>query len=239
MSNPHPTYQGKRPGLRRSFGRFAVGERGAQSGGPAAFRPIGPQIDCQKGMERDKELTEMSLEELWRLFPVILVAHREQWKRSYDAIETYLKKGLAECPIVRISHIGSTAVAAIRAKDIVDVLVEAAPDAELAASAAAIERIGFVRMSATADRISFNRGYTKQGFAEKVFHVHLRRAGDNDELYFRDYLNACPRVARAYEALKLRLQVRFMYDRDAYTAGKTAFVRRWTAVAKKVYAGRY
>ena len=27
------------------------------------------------------------------------------------------------------------------------------------------------------------------GFADKVYHIHLRYAGDNNELYFRDYLN--------------------------------------------------
>lgn len=39
-------------------------------------------------------------------------------------------------------------------------------------------------MSAEADRISLNRGYTKNGFADKVFHVHIRYVGDHDELYF-------------------------------------------------------
>ena len=35
-------------------------------------------------------------------------------------------------------------------------------------------------------RIDFNKGYTLQGFAERVFHLHLCYEGDNDELYFRD-----------------------------------------------------
>ena len=43
-------------------------------------------------------------------------------------------------------------------------------------------------MSETSDRLSFNKGYTEEGFAERVFHLHLRYIGDNDELYFRDYL---------------------------------------------------
>ena len=38
-------------------------------------------------------------------------------------------------------------------------------------------------------RVSFNKGYTKYGFAERVFHIHIRLSGDNDELYFRDYMN--------------------------------------------------
>ena len=94
-------------------------------------------------------------------------------------------------------------------------------------------------MSAGADRISFNRGYTKDGFAEKVFHIHLRYLGDNDELYFRDLLNERPEIAKEYEALKLRSWKRFEHDRDAYTEAKTQFIRKWTSEAKRAYPGRY
>lgn len=94
-------------------------------------------------------------------------------------------------------------------------------------------------MSSEAGRISFNRGYTKDGFADKVFHIHLRYAGDHDELYFRDYLNEYPQVAKEYEALKLQLWKQFEQNRDAYTGAKTEFVQKWTSEAKKVYAGRY
>lgn len=94
-------------------------------------------------------------------------------------------------------------------------------------------------MSAGECRISFNSGYTPDGFAEKVFHLHLRYAGDNDELYFRDYLREHPKIAKEYEALKLSLWKQFEHDRDAYTDAKTEFIRKWTDLAKTDYAGRY
>ena len=53
-------------------------------------------------------------------------------------------------------------------------------------------------MSESRDRISFNKGYTEDGFAEKVFHLHLRYRGDNGELYFRDFLIEHPDVAKEY-----------------------------------------
>ena len=37
-----------------------------------------------------KKLTEMSLEELWQLFPIILTEHQECWKEWY--LEGYLLK---------------------------------------------------------------------------------------------------------------------------------------------------
>ena len=94
-------------------------------------------------------------------------------------------------------------------------------------------------MSAGSSRCSFNRGYTKKGFAENVYHVHLRYAGDNDELYFRDYLNEHPQVAKDYETMKMKLWKQYGHNRDAYTDAKTAFIKKWTSEAKREYPGRY
>lgn len=125
------------------------------------------------------------------------------------------------------------------AKDIVDVLIEIPKDTDIEDAAKLIEMNEFIRMASEDDRISFNYGYTKNGFAEKVFHVHLRYIDDNDELYFRDYLNEHPQIAKEYESMKLQLWKRFEYNRDAYTDAKTEFIRKWTLAAKKEYLGRY
>ncbi len=186
-----------------------------------------------------KELSEMSLEELWELFPIFLVAHKDKWNVLYDEMESFLKSALSECPIERISHIGSTAISGIWAKDIIDVLIEVSKYSDIQNTARAMEKNGFIRMSTETNRISLNRGYTKDGFADKVYHVHLRYIGDNDELYFRDYLNEHPQIAREYERLKLQLWKQFEHNRDAYTDAKTAFIKKWTLEAKKVYKGKY
>lgn len=193
----------------------------------------------ERGRDIGKELSEMTLEELWELFPIFLVEHNDEWDSRYDEMEARLRHVLSECPVKRISHVGSTAIPRIWAKDIVDILVEVSGEADLEAVAHAIEGGGFLRMSEGRDKMSFNCGYTEDGFAEKVFHVHLRRSGDNDELYFRDYLREHPQIAREYEALKLDLWRRFEYDRDGYTETKTEFVRKWTDEAKEDYEGRY
>lgn len=192
-----------------------------------------------------KKLSEMTLEELWRLFPIKLVPHNGQWKKQYGEMAAVLREKLtfcddyASCNVMRISHIGSTAVDNIWAKPIVDILVEIAHDADMTAIAGIIEKIGFIKMSESPGRISFNYGYTEKGFAEKVYHLHLRYAGDNDELYFRDYLKDHPNIAGAYQQLKLELWHRYEYDRDGYTEAKTEFIRKHTAEAKAVYQNRY
>ena len=185
------------------------------------------------------DLSQLTLEELWQLFPIFLVEHNPAWERQFEAMADELAELLVGFEIVRISHIGSTAVDGIMAKDIVDILVELPRRASMEAAAGVLERAGFTVMSAEGERISLNRGYTPDGFADEVFHVHLRYAGDNDELYFRDYLREHPEVAREYEALKLGLWKRYEHNRDAYTEAKGDFIRSVTATAKQAYPGRY
>ncbi|HKL76733.1 MAG TPA: GrpB family protein, partial [Halanaerobiales bacterium] len=85
----------------------------------------------------------------------------------------------------------------------------------------------------------FNKGYTPQGFAEKVFHLHVRYLGDWDELYFRDYLIKYEKVADEYGKLKKKLEKKYKHDRDAYTEAKSDFIKKWTKKAKKEFGDRY
>ena len=186
-----------------------------------------------------KALSEMTLEELWELFPIVLVEDNEKWADDYKEMENMLQDLFADCPIHRISHIGSTAIKGIWAKNIVDVMVEIPEYNRLEDMARILERNGFRIMSAETNRVSLNLGYIQNGFADKVYHIHLRYAGDNDELYFRDYLNAHPDVAKEYESLKLRLWKQYEHNRDAYTNAKTNFISKWTADARKEYGDRY
>lgn len=186
-----------------------------------------------------KELSEMTLEELWELFPIFLIQPNDQWDKHFKEIETELTNLLTGYPVKRISHIGSTAIHGIWAKNIVDVLVEISKEADMEGAARILEQNGFIRMSEEKGRISLNKGYTKEGFADKVYHIHLRYTGDNDELYFRDYLNEHPQIAKEYETLKLELWKRYEHDRDAYTVAKTDFIRKWTKEARTIYGKRY
>lgn len=79
----------------------------------------------------NKELSEMSLEELWQLFPIYLTEHNENWAAWYDDEEMILMEHLRADWIKRISHIGGTAVNGIWAKPIIDILVEVTPESDL------------------------------------------------------------------------------------------------------------
>lgn len=181
----------------------------------------------------------MTLKELWALFPIFLKEHDPRWAAMFAGEAAVLKAALDADKIVRIAHVGSTAVADIWAKPIVDILVEVSDGCAPRAFIPCIEACGYIVMHAGNKRVDFNKGYTPDGFAREVFHLHLRRKGDNAECYFRDYLNEFPDTAKAYEALKLKLWKKYAHDRDAYTEAKTVFVQKYTQIAMQRYQDRY
>lgn len=92
----------------------------------------------------------------------------------YHDEKTVLKEILLSDRIKRISHIGSTAIKAIWAKPIIDILVEVSAGYNLQEFKEVLSEAGYIGMSEPEKRISFNKGYTENGFAERVYHLHLR-----------------------------------------------------------------
>jgi GrpB-like predicted nucleotidyltransferase (UPF0157 family) len=180
----------------------------------------------------------MTLDELWQLFPIMLREYDERYPRRHSQEAAKLRH-LFPGSVFRLSHIGSTSVPGLLSKPIVDLLLEVQLSAE-----AVIETLkgdGWLVMANRQEpfRIDLNKGYTPRGYAEKVFHLHVVRPGDHDELYFRDYLRDHPEACQEYAELKRDLLSRFEHDRDAYTSAKTEFVRRITSSARAEFPGRH
>ncbi len=175
--------------------------------------------------EAAKKLKDLTLEELWQLFPIVLEPHCSCWKEWADDEIKQLQIILMEfCPI--INHIGSTAISTIQAKPIIDILVEVSTRLDWNKLRDVMESSGYICMSVSKTRMSFNKGYTPSGYADKVFHIHIHPIGDNDEIFFRDFLVNHPDTAKEYEALKLSLLPKFKHNRDGYTEAKTEFIER-------------
>lgn len=179
-----------------------------------------------------RKLSELSLEELWQIFPISLVESNPEWNKWYAEMEMELLKIIPSTYVYSINHIGSTAIKNIQAKNIIDILIELENKTNMGEVSSILNKHGFEVMSTTSDRISLNKGYTPDGFSEKVYHVHLRCIGDNDEIYFKDYLNLHPTVAREYEDLKVSLSKKYEFNRDKYTEEKTNFINKYTKLAK-------
>lgn len=180
-----------------------------------------------------KELKDMTLAELWELFPIVLTTSNPDWSEWANDEILNLSSLLRDYSPI-INHIGSTAIPNIQAKPIIDILVEIASDNNWQRVRETMEKSGYICMSVSDTHMSFNKGYTTEGYADKVFHIHFHRTGDNDEILFRDYLIAHSETAKEYERLKLSLLPKYSHDRDGYTDAKSEFVRNVIVLAKNV-----
>ena len=171
-------------------------------------------------------------------YGVRLLPHDPAWAEEFENVKAQLLTMHAE-NAVRIEHIGSTAIVGICAKPILDVLlvVRSLDKLDSAAMVAAgYDDCGLQKPDLT--RYLF----VLRGVGQiSLRHIHCCVEGDpeiRDLLAFRDYLNAHPEDAKAYEALKKTLAERYADDRPSYTAGKHAFIADICSRAKASTAQR-
>lgn len=189
-----------------------------------------------------KKLSEMSNEELWGLFPIILEEYNSEWVNWYKDEEKLIYEIVGKDKIMRINHIGSTSVNGLLAKPTVDILFEIADGFDVDELISILEQNGYIRMTGQSRsplNLTLVKGYTENGFASKVFHLHMRYYGDWNELYFRDYLRVNNAVANQYRNLKINLKEQYEHDRDAYTNAKSEFILKYTDIAKREFNSRY
>ena len=189
-----------------------------------------------------KKLSEMSNEGLWELFPIILKEYNSEWVNWYEDEEKLIYEIVGKDNIMRINHIGSTSVNGLLAKPTIDILLEIADGFDVDELITILEQNGYIRM--TEQRLNplnltLVKGYTENGFASRVFHLHMRCYGDWNELYFRDYLRVNKDVANQYRNLKINLKEQYEHDRDAYTNAKSEFILKYTDIARCEFNSRY
>jgi len=177
-----------------------------------------------------KPLSEMTNEELWQLFPIVLTEPRNaQWAQSFQREKQAIQSAVGLSHIIAVHHIGSTAIQGILAKPTIDILLEITGDTDIHRLMKTMEEIGYGyndRPDSPPPHLTFIKGYTPEGFKGQVFHVHIRYEGDWPELHFRDYMNAHPNLVEEYAQLKLELKKRFEQDRDEYTRQKGDFIQK-------------
>lgn len=190
----------------------------------------------------EKDLSKMPLDELWKLFPIILREHNPCYEAWYESEKNDILSCIQSKDIYRINHIGSTAVKDLVAKPTVDILLELNMGCDISQLIIKLKKNGWRLMSSEAKpkmKLSFNKGYTPNGFADKVYHLHVRHLDNWSELYFRDYLIDHSEIADEYGRLKIALGKKYEHNRDGYTNAKAEFINKYTEKAKAEYPGRY
>ena len=162
-------------------------------------------------------------EDFKRKFPIKLVKHNKEWVTWYEDEKTNLLAKLEQYK-VSLYHIGSTAISNIYSKNIIDIILEIYKSDDFDSIIDTLNLEWELRWKEE-DRAFLVKGYGDNGFQDKVYHLHVRKKGDIEEVKFRDILIENRKIAKQYERLKLDLELTYKYDREGYTAGKTKFIK--------------
>lgn len=170
---------------------------------------------------------------------VRVVPYDDGWPVRYETEAERLRDALGEAA-ARVHHIGSTAIPGIRAKPIIDMLIEVSDLAALDAQSSRIESLGY---EAKGEFGIPGRRYFRRDNEDGVrtHQIHAFDVGGlqaDRHLAFRDYLISHPQVARAYGELKQQLAQRFPNDINAYMDGKDSFVKHYEREALAWRANR-
>lgn len=157
---------------------------------------------------------------------IVVVAPDPSWPAQFAVVGDELAAVLGPLAI-RIDHIGSTSVAGLAAKDIIDVQVTTA---DLAPVVQVLGDAGFVHKPGLHDLLTGcddAEQMVKEVFVERPgerranIHVRLEwRRNQRYALLFRDHLRADPVVRDAYGALKQHLAELYPDDAEGYYAVK-------------------
>lgn len=125
-----------------------------------------------------------------------------------------------------IEHVGSTAVAGLCAKPVIDVMVGVVSLTVSLPVKDVLRDAGYQYSEYKTDVMHW---FCKPSFAFRTHHIHVIPFESplwNARLKFRDALRADPALRAEYAALKLELAKRFEFDREGYTDAKTPFIER-------------
>lgn len=166
---------------------------------------------------------------------VVLEEHNPEW---LILAEQEKKKLLSQLPIeiIEIYHIGSTSIPGIKAKPILDFVVEVGQMKDLLDSQDILIRLGYTPKGESG--IPGRQFFTKDTNGSRSHHLHAFETGHPDiirHIAFRDYLRSNPEAAREYEELKEELAQKFPKKSGDYTEAKSDFILTMDQVARSWY----
>ncbi|MCG3131469.1 MAG: hypothetical protein FLDDKLPJ_02262 [Phycisphaerae bacterium] len=155
--------------------------------------------------------------------PIVLAPHDPRWPGEAEA-EGLRIAGACGSAVIRVEHIGSTAVPGLIAKPVLDLMPLVRRFEDGYACVAPMRALGYWYAGdfGIAGRHLFIQG------SPRTHHAHLLVEGSLEarrHLAVRDLLRASKRLADRYAALKRELAPRFGDDRVGYADAKSAFMR--------------
>jgi GrpB-like predicted nucleotidyltransferase (UPF0157 family) len=165
---------------------------------------------------------------------VTVVEYRPEWRKMFEDQKRILQTALGDVP-AQIEHIGSTAVAGLAAKPIID-LMAGLEDFLIADNVVPkIEALGYEYIQKYEAVMPFRRFLIKEQGGIRTHQIHMVGIGGEfweRHILFRDYLRQNPGVAEQYASLKKELAGREWEDVNEYADAKTEFIREIEDKAK-------
>lgn len=155
-------------------------------------------------------------------YPTLIREYDPTWPDRFAALAGRVQAALGDL-VLRVEHVGSTAVAGLAAKPIIDLDVVISGK-DLAETTRRLARLGYVHEGdlGITGRDAFR---WPAGLERHHLYVVSEDAAElGRHLAFRDALRADARLRDDYAALKRSLATQHPYDITAYTEGKGAFI---------------
>ena len=160
-----------------------------------------------------------------------VVSYNPNWKKIYKEESEKIKNILNDI-IVDIHHIGSTAIPGIKAKSVIDILVEVK---NIEAVDQYNNKMEELRYEVMGEHGIPKRRFFRKGGNKRTHHVHIFQAGNEEierHINFKEYLITHPDKAREYSKLKEKLVNKYTCDIENYTNGKSDFIKEIDRKAK-------
>lgn len=133
-----------------------------------------------------------------------------------------LSKSILGDDAIDIQHIGSTAIPAIKAKPIIDIVVGVTDFDKVMLHNEQLRQVGiFYRGSDVERQFLYVMGDMEND--TRTHHIHIVKWNGTEwknYIHFRDYLNDNENMALQYQKVKEELESKYADDRVAYTNGK-------------------
>lgn len=153
---------------------------------------------------------------------IVLAEYTTEWPARYDREAAAVRAALGD-RLLRVEHVGSTAVPGLAAKPIVDILVVVEHSAHEADYLPALERTGY-RLRVREPQFHEHRMLRTP---ERDVHVHVYSAGCPEisrHLRFRDWLRRSAADRHLYAETKRDLAARQWKSMQYYAEAKTTVI---------------
>jgi len=164
--------------------------------------------------------------------PIEIIAYDPEWPGQFELLRRFFESELGEL-VQEIYHVGSTAVAGLSAKPVIDLDIVLKDLSLLDHAIAQLGVLGYTYRGemGISGRHAFSSDVSAIAFAHHLYVCDPQSDAFKNHISLRDFLRSNPEARDEYAALKRQLAESNAYDMDAYVQGKTAFITRILAAA--------